>query len=171
MKKLTLAALFVFLTALSAPPAISVATAQSQGPASRALSIPVSAANFTGTFDLRRFAVVDGAVNAVGTLTGSLTTGTGEVVSVVRTLSIPIAAAPTATAITATCDILHLELGPLNLDLLGVVVHLNRIVLDIDAQSGPGNLLGNLLCAVVGLLDNPAGLAQILNQILGIIGG
>jgi hypothetical protein len=31
--------------------------------------------------------------------------------------------------------------------------------------------LGNLLCAIVGLLDNPNGLAQILNQILGIIGG
>jgi len=28
-------------------------------------------------------------------------------------------------AITATCDILHLVLGPLDLDLLGLHVHLN----------------------------------------------
>src|SRR5207244_7525463 len=53
---------------------------------------------------------------------------------------------------TASCAILHLELGPLNLNLLGLVVHLNRVVLDITAQSGPGNLLGNLLCNIAHLL-------------------
>lgn len=51
------------------------------------------------------------------------------------------------------CPILHLELGPLDLDLLGLQVHLDRVVLDITAQPGPGNLLGNLLCAIAGLLD------------------
>ena len=38
-------------------------------------------------------------------------------------------------------------------DLLGLTVDLSQIELDIDAQRGSGNLLGNLLCAVVGLLD------------------
>jgi hypothetical protein len=52
-----------------------------------------------------------------------------------------------------TCPILHLELGPLDLDLLGLQVHLDRVVLDITAVPGPGNLLGNLLCAIAGLLD------------------
>ena len=66
----------------------------------------------------------------------------------------------------ATCAILHLDLGPLSLDILGLQVNLSRIVLDITAQSGAGNLLGNLLCAVAGLLDNPNGLAKILNDIL-----
>jgi hypothetical protein len=51
------------------------------------------------------------------------------------------------------CPILHLELGPLDLNLLGLVVHLDRVVLDVTAQPGPGNLLGNLLCAIAGLLD------------------
>ena len=32
-------------------------------------------------------------------------------------------------------------------------------------------LLGNLLCAVAGLLDNPGGLAALLNQILAILAG
>jgi hypothetical protein len=51
------------------------------------------------------------------------------------------------------CPILHLELGPLDLNLLGLRVELNQVVLDITAIPGPGNLLGNLLCAVAGLLD------------------
>jgi hypothetical protein len=53
----------------------------------------------------------------------------------------------------ATCDILFLTVGPINLDLLGLVVNLSPIVLNIDAVPGPGNLLGNLLCAIAGLLD------------------
>jgi len=165
MKRLTLATIFVFLTALTAPPAISVATAQGQGQPAPVLSIPVSAANFVGTFNLSRFAVVGGVVNAVGTLVGTLTTPTGPV-SIVRNLSIPLQTPP-----TASCEILHLELGPISLNLLGLVVNLNQVVLDIEAQPGPGNLLGNLLCAVAGLLDNPNGLAQILNQILRVITG
>jgi hypothetical protein len=51
------------------------------------------------------------------------------------------------------CPILHLELGPLDLNLLGLRVELNQVVLDVTAIPGPGNLLGNLLCAVAGLLD------------------
>ena len=74
----------------------------------------------------------------------------------------------------ASCDILNLVLGPLDLNLLGLEVHLNQVVLDIVAVSGAGNLLGNLLCAVAGLLDGGAALGQIaalLNQILAILNG
>jgi hypothetical protein len=51
-------------------------------------------------------------------------------------------------------------------------VHLDQVVLDITAQSGPGNLLGNLLCAVTHLLDSNASgnaLSNLLNQILGLL--
>jgi hypothetical protein len=166
MKKLTFATVFAVLLAFAAPQTLPVVTAQGQVQRAAALQIPVTTPNFTGTFNLTRFANIGGVVNAIGTLVGTLTTPAGPV-SVVRNVAIPINSAAT----TATCDILHLELGPLDLNLLGLVVHLDRIVLDIDAQSGPGNLLGNLLCAVAGLLDNPGGLANLLNQILGIIGG
>ena len=74
--------------------------------------------------------------------------------------------------INATCDILHLELGPIDLNLLGLVVHVDKIVIDIDAQSGPGNLLGNLLCAVANLLNTNgplSTLANLLNQILALL--
>jgi len=167
MKNVTLATLFVFLTTLMSPPAVSIAAAQTQGQqtvAAPSLAIPVSIPNFTGTLTLKRFTVINDVVNAVGTLVGTVTTPTGPV-PIARTVSIPV-----ALLNPATCDILHLELGPLDLDLLGLVVHLDKIVLDIDAQSGPGNLLGNLLCSVAGLLDNPGGLARLLNQILQIIG-
>ena len=69
--------------------------------------------------------------------------------------------------------ILHLELGPLDLDLLGLAVHLDRVVLDISAVPGAGNLLGNLLCSVVNLLNGGGALTQIaglLNQILALLG-
>ena len=48
---------------------------------------------------------------------------------------------------------MNLSLGPLDLNLLGLVVHLDEVDLTIDAESGSGNLLGNLLCAVAGLLE------------------
>lgn len=77
-------------------------------------------------------------------------------------------------AAAARCDVLNLVLGPLDLDLLGLEVHLKRVVLDIIAASGAGKLLGNLLCAVVGLLDGGLGgllgrLGNLLNRILGLL--
>lgn len=74
---------------------------------------------------------------------------------------------------SGSCPILHLELGPLDLNLLGLMVHLDRVVLDITAQSGPGNLLGNLLCGVANLLNSNApntSLVNLLNQIFGLLG-
>jgi hypothetical protein len=58
----------------------------------------------------------------------------------------------------------------LSLDILGLHIDLSRVVLDITAESGAGNLLGNLLCSVANLLNDPNGLARLLNQILGILG-
>ena len=68
-----------------------------------------------------------------------------------------------------TCQILHLVLGPLDLNLLGLQVHLNQVVLDITAQSGPGNLLGNLLCSVAHLLDNNGNVLNALVAQLNLI--
>lgn len=74
------------------------------------------------------------------------------------------------TAGAGVCEILSLELGPINLDLLGLQVDTNRILIDITAVAGPGNLLGNLLCAVTNLL-NPSQsdlVAAILRGLLGL---
>ena len=68
-------------------------------------------------------------------------------------LGLPVASPINLDGTTASCEILDLVLGPLDLDLLGLVVTLDTVHLNITAEQGPGNLLGNLLCAVAGLLD------------------
>lgn len=121
-----------------------------------------------GTFEITRFVVRDGGIVALGTFDGTVTDATGFVTSGTQAVALPV-------TVSATCQILHLELGPLDLNLLGLMVHLDQVVLDITAVSGPGNLLGNLLCAIAGLLDpGPGPLASIvalLNQILSILQG
>jgi hypothetical protein len=73
------------------------------------------------------------------------------------------------------CAILSLDLGPVNLNVLGLVVRTNQIQLRIDAVQGAGNLVGNLLCGITGILNpsalagTPLGqLAQVLNALLAL---
>ena len=68
----------------------------------------------------------------------------------------------TAAAALLSCNVLHLVLGPLDLNLLGLVVHLDRVVLDITAVPA-GGLLGQLLCDVANLLNG--GLGGLLGQL------
>ncbi len=82
-----------------------------------------------------------------------------------------------AAATPLSCQVLDLVLGPLDLNLLGLKVHLDTVHLNITAVGGAGNLLGNLLCAVAGLLDGATGLngilngiVSLLNQLLGVLG-
>jgi hypothetical protein len=129
------------------------------------LSVPVTqvltgVGNFTGQFNINRFDSVNGQLVAVGTLVGQIRDTAGNLLGTVATaVSIPI------TSTSGTCTILHLTLGPLDLNLLGLQVHLNQVVLDITAQSGPGNLLGNLLCSVANLLNGGGPLSQLVNQL------
>jgi hypothetical protein len=63
-------------------------------------------------------------------------------------------------------------LGPLNLNLLGLVVSLNEVVLDIGAQPGAGNVIGNLLANIVNLLNSDAALSSVaaaLNQLVSAL--
>ncbi|GAB1691640.1 hypothetical protein [Krasilnikovia sp. M28-CT-15] len=128
-----------------------------------------------GTFDPTRFAVQDGQLTATGTLHAVLTDATGAARSTESVVTIPVQIpSGTQAQALAPCPILHLELGPLDLNLLGLVVHLNRVVLDITAHPGPGDLLGNLLCAIANLLNGPnpslSLIAELLNQVLAILG-
>ncbi|HJQ80960.1 MAG TPA: hypothetical protein VJ828_13455 [Lacipirellulaceae bacterium] len=54
------------------------------------------------------------------------------------------------------CSILDLELGPIDLDLLGLHVDTSPICLNITGFEGEG-LLGDLLCGLSGLLDDLLG--------------
>jgi hypothetical protein len=170
MRRIIPLALSLMLLAMVLPGAVSAAK-----PGSGAgVSTPVTGTladggAFTGALALTKVAAQNGQLVGTGTLTGTLTDALGNVLgTVTQAVNLPLQA-------SGTCAILHLTLGPLDLNLLGLMVHLNQIVLNIDASAVPGNLLGNLLCAVAHLLDssgNPlGGLSALLNHILGILGG
>ena len=153
----------IAVTVAGASMAAFVTPAAAAAPATGGITsqIPCSVlgVNTTCTLTVTSFKVVNGVLMAVGTVTGP--GGTPSV-----PFQVPVQA-------SGSCRILDLTLGPLHLDLLGLVVDLNQVHLTITAQQGPGNLLGNLLCAVANLLNNtgntPTALQQIanlLNQIL-----
>jgi hypothetical protein len=123
---------------------------------------------FTGTLTNLQFVNQNGALNVVGNLTGTLTNAAGTVLGNVTNL--PVTLPVTAAQGGNSCQILDLTLGPLDLNLLGLVVHLDTVHLNITAQRGPGNLLGNLLCGIAGALDGGGGggLANLLNRLLGL---
>jgi hypothetical protein len=136
----------------------------------------------TGSFTPTRFVQRDGVLYAQGFLQGKISNADGSTTKFSGIKKMPVkkingqSATDARTASrAAACDILNLVLGPLDLNVLGLEVHLQRVVLDIVAVAGAGQLLGNLLCAVAGLLDGGplAGLlgqlSTLLNQILAAL--
>jgi hypothetical protein len=114
------------------------------------------------TSTIQRFVNVRGALNILTTITGTVN---GAPIPAITAL-VPV----TALAANPTCTILDLTLGPLHLDVLGLVVDLNQVHLTITGQTGPGNLLGNLLCGLANALNGgqAGGLAGLLNRLLGL---
>ena len=146
-----------------------------------------------GRFIPNKFVKRSHRISAVGRVVGTLTRANGKKVHVTHRVRMPVretdfigkrvgSVAPMARGDAAqahaagSCQIVNLVLGPVNLNLLGLVVHLNRVHLNITAQTGPGNLLGNLLCSVAHLLDGVplsgllARVTNLLNRILGALG-
>jgi len=164
----SLAAVLVIAPAVPAAPPSQQATTALSTPVSGTATDPVTGvlATVTGTLAITGFTVQNGQLAAVGQLTATVTNAAGAVIATInQAVTIPLQTA-------GSCPILHLELGPLDLNLLGLVVHLDRVVLDISAQPGPGNLLGNLLCAVTHLLDGNASqtaLQNLLNALAAAI--
>lgn len=184
-----MAVLTVSLTGASAGPSTRVPTtathastsssaARTQGDlSSRVIGTFGRNGTVRGTFTPERFFKAHGAMKATGTLNAVLKNGSGDTVGHrTKTVTLPVRLGH-SSASRAQCTILHLVLGPLDLNLLGLKVHLNRVVLDVTAVSGPGNLLGNLLCAIAHLLDGTPlngtqllQLANLLNRILNLVG-
>jgi hypothetical protein len=128
---------------------------------------------FVGSFTPTGFNAENGQLMVTGLAQGTFTDVAGVAKPFSETVTTTAAAAPTTMAGGGGggCDVLNLVLGPLHLELLGLNVDLNQVVLDITAQTGAGNLVGNLLCAITGLLDGGnglSGLANLLNRVLGL---
>ncbi len=134
---------------------------------------------FRGTFTIQRFVNRAGKARAIGTLKGRMM---GREVTR-RGVGMPVQLGSASGAkmsqlppLPNGCTILNLSIRPITLNLLGLVVRTSRIDLRIDAVRGPGNLLGNLMCALTGILDPPAlggatagQLASLLNAILQFV--
>jgi hypothetical protein len=185
-------------TLIAALAILPAATANAQNKNTNRLAVPVTGTaagvgSVTGNFAISKFEIRDQRLVAVGQLTATVTNATtGVVRTVVAEAAMPVmngssavakqgaesgavASCSDEAAVTgaAACDVLSLVLGPLHLDVLGLVIDLNQVVLDITATTGSGDLLGNLLCSITGLLD--AGdlgqqVVNLLNQLIGILG-
>lgn len=113
-----------------------------------------------GLVNITSFAVQGNQMVAQGVLNGTLTTADGSATSVVhQPVTLPV------SSIDPNCQVLHLVLGPLDLNLLGLTIHLNQVVLNITAVPGNGNLLGNLLCSVANLLNGGGPVNTLLTQL------
>ncbi len=124
---------------------------------------------FSGLMTITSFAMQNGQLVANGVLTGTATVG-----SVTTPISQTLTAVPVTLDPTASCPILTLSIGAIHLDLLGLVVDLAPVNLNVTAQPGPGNLVGNLLCAVANLLNGPgalSGVTNLLNQVNTLLAG
>jgi hypothetical protein len=127
---------------------------------------PVKGVKAQGKFGDATVNVTQFAVNAAGQLVAS-----GVVTSETKgTLGTFSDAPVTVQQQPGTCTILTLTIAPIYLNLLGLVIQTSEINLVITAETGPGNLLGNLLCALVGIFD-PQAQAQALNEALALLGG
>jgi hypothetical protein len=130
-----------------------------------------------GNFRIQRFQVnPQGQIEAVGTAVFQFADPSqgGQIRTIVRQLIRLISLDQILDPGAGPCPILLLEIpGGVHLDVLGLVINLDPIRLEIVAEPGPGNLLGNLLCALVGLLDQGGPVQQIvasLNNLLRLLG-
>ena len=123
---------------------------------------------FSGNIRLAQFDVQIGAVVAVGTLTGVLVDSTGRMLGRLNQLVIlPV------TGAHATCALLRLDLGAVDLELLGMRVHLDDEALGITGRDGPKRSLGAALCsAAQALAGHPTHetMPATLNSVLSMMG-
>jgi hypothetical protein len=153
-------------------------------------------ASFVGTVNIASFAVQQGVTVAIATVTGAVvdTNGvqarTGLQANVVFPVSVTAGAAINGAAFrpdsrnrafrapgfvlaSQACGSAHIELGASNVNLMGVTVMTNPVMLDVGAASG--GLIGSLVCQILGLLGNPTMVTSLLNQLLAqllpLVGG
>jgi hypothetical protein len=196
IKRLRLPLLALMTIAFAVPP---TAGAAGEPPERRALVLPITGVagggvTFNGTVAVQRFVQRDGAVFAIGAVSGSLSgpagpigtsidfpvafpvhVGSGLTARAERGLihpasrSTPDDGARVILAQATTCGVLHLDLGAVNLNVLGTVVTTTPVTIDINGNTaGP---LGNLVCTILATLNNVVGLVKLLNSLLGLVTG
>jgi hypothetical protein len=159
---MSLTVLALFMSGIILAPLGMEAAAQGYEVKNNLKNIPVKGARegtFEGKLEILGFTVDPDGFTVTGILDGTATSSTGPVKVQKQTFTAPVTSFATSATVLqgpnepGVCDILFLDIGPIFLDLLGLTVDLSEIILDVDAVPGEGNLLGNLLCAIVNLLN------------------
>ncbi|HWC75383.1 MAG TPA: hypothetical protein VG454_15720 [Gemmatimonadales bacterium] len=133
----------------------------------------------TGTFTVNRFEARGGALFAIGMIRGSIA-GTGSFVVGEVAAPVTIGAAGAASAQLAvrnpavaqqqaTCTPLHIDIGAVTVNVMGLTVSTQPISLDLSGDSSAP--LGNLVCTIESTLNDVVGLVGLLNQLLGTLTG
>jgi hypothetical protein len=128
-------------------------------PAAAGVAAP-SAAQSTGVmhvgFAVQKFVkhgttlvAIGQAIATVKTDQGTYTSSTPFTSTVTRKAAAHAAGARTTQSASRICNVLNLNLGPLHLAVLGLIIDLDKVVLNITADSN-GGLLGSLLCGLAG---------------------
>jgi len=168
---------------LLATAAIAAQSGKQGNDGSAPLQLPIagSAATggaFSGTLSIQRFEAQGGQVVAIGIVSGTVA---GAGTALVGPVALPVqvgpggqgAAASNSLAAqqqaAATCQVLHLEVGAVNLNLAGVQV--TTLPVSIDLSGDSASPLGNLTCTILATLNNVVGVVGLLNQLLGVVTG
>ena len=159
MKKRLASVLLAMLTTIglvvAAVPANAAPAGNTVGDKKLAMTGSVNGAPATGTFRPDHAVRNGNGVDLVGRLQlksakGNLNQGNVAIPLVLPTpAATPSVAAPAAVTPQAVCQVLNLVLGPLHLNLLGLHIDLNQVVLNITADPN-GGILGSLLCSLAG---------------------
>lgn len=159
---------FAGLAGLGSAMTLTSRLAQAQGVSTSALTAPVQGtingvATKAGTLTINNFSSSKGGqivAHGIATLTD-----VNNSTRVISFTDLPVQIAQ------ASCEILNLTLGPLDLNVLGLVIHLDVVHLTITAEPA-GGLLGQLLCSIANLFGAGGPLQQIiglLNQLIALL--
>lgn len=161
-----------FLLPLNAAAASTQAASRSTGSLTQTITNDPATVNgasglLNGTLTITKFVAQQGQLQAVGTLTGTITNSSGQILATLT--SVPVTAL--ISSATGTCQILYLHTGEITLNLLGLMIDISPITINITANPS-GGLLGQLLCDIANLLNNGTplvALTGLLNQVLAAL--
>jgi hypothetical protein len=164
----------------------ATAAAQAAEPFKAQLRVPISGTaarnkgTFEGTLTVESFAVRDGQAVAIGMIAGTVFDKSGRSLGTAvvgrRTLPVQVspgastAAAPGVIGPQAVCaSVLHLDIGAVNLNVLGLQIATAPVVFDLTADDS--EVLGQLICEALSVVSTVVDLVGVLNSILGLLTG
>ena len=159
---------FGWLAVAAASLVVASLAATVDASAASSATLAPSARQSTGTvgvrFAVKKFVAQGKSLYAVGDVIGTFASADGTqgmqvthtpFKSKVKRIKAGSASARHLQQANRICDILSLNLAPLRLELLGLIVELDAVVLTIKADSN-GGLLGGLLCGLAGSSGLPS---------------